>query len=79
MKIKCNRCGKEIKKDAILVSQADVFNGYEESYWCRGCYENFVKDIQTSEKSFKDVKPTIIQEFDKNIKEFIKVKMEERR
>lgn len=78
MKIRCDRCGKEINKgEVIVVSQSDVFNGDEESYWCRSCYENFVNDVENSEKAFKDVKPAIKEDFKENLKKFVETTIKE--
>lgn len=78
MKVKCSRCGKETnKEDSVLISQNDCFNGYEESYWCKSCYENFVSDIENSEKAFKDVKPKIEEDLKENLKKFVETIIKE--
>ena len=41
----CNRCGKEIVGKVYLLTQSDPFNGYEESYWCEDCYNDFMREL----------------------------------
>lgn len=71
MKIRCDRCGKEIdKQNAVRVIQSDAFRGSDESFWCNDCYNDFIKNTETTECAFKNVKPVIKQDFENNIKKF---------
>ena len=47
-KIICSRCGKEITEieELIKLTESDTFNGRQESYWCKNCYNEFIKELE---------------------------------
>lgn len=43
----CNRCGKQItaEEQRYIIGTSDLYDNYEQNYWCEDCYISFMRDI----------------------------------